>query len=289
MPPLIGLLRLLARLPLGFYHALGGLLGRLAYLSSPRFSTRLRENLRASGLCADEAQFQRLLRANVAETGRQAVEFIPLWFRDQARVAALVRRCSGEQEVQAAYDQGRGVVLLTPHLGCFEIAAIYAAQKIPITVLYRQPHIKALDRLIVQGRGQGREKLAPATIKGVRVLMKALKAGEAVGILPDQVPGNGEGVWVDFFGRPAYTMTLIGRLCALTQPAVFVAVVRRLPKAAGYEIDVRRVPGELSGPDGARRMNAAIEDAVRGCPEQYLWAYNRYKHPAGAPLPPDRR
>ena len=280
------MLRLLARLPLGFYHALGALLGRVAYLASPRFSGRLRENLRASGLATDEAQFQRLLRANVIETGKQAIEFIPLWFRDQARVAALVRRCTGEDEVRAAYDEGRGVVLLTPHLGCFEIAAIYTAQQVPITVLYRQPHVKALDRLIVEGRGRGREKLAPATIKGVRALMKALKDGEAVGILPDQVPGNGEGVWVDFFGRPAYTMTLIGRLCELTHPAVFIAIARRLPRAAGYEIDVRRVDGDLSGAAGARRMNAAIEDAVRSCPEQYLWAYNRYKHPAGAPLPP---
>jgi KDO2-lipid IV(A) lauroyltransferase len=280
------LLRLLARLPLGFFHTSGALLGRLAYFTSPRFSGRLRENLRASGLADDEARFQRLLRANVVETGKQAVEFIPLWFRDRTQVAALVRGCSGEEAVRAAYDEGRGVVLLTPHLGCFEIAAIYTAQQVPITVLYRQPHVKALDRLIVEGRGRGREKLAPATIKGVRALMKALKQGEAVGILPDQVPGNGEGVWVDYFGRPAYTMTRIGRLCELTRPAVFIAVARRLPRAAGYEIDVRRVHGDLSGEAGARRLNAAIEDAVRSCPEQYLWAYNRYKHPAGAPLPP---
>jgi KDO2-lipid IV(A) lauroyltransferase len=166
------------------------------------------------------------------------------------------------------------------------VSAIYAAQHFPITVLYRQPHVKALDRLILSGRGRGREKLAPATLKGVRALIKALKDGEAVGILPDQVPGNGEGVWVDFFGRPAYTMTLIGRLCQITQPAVFVAIARRLPGSAGFEIDVRRIEGDLSGEAGARRINAAIEDAVRRCPEQYLWAYNRYKHPAGAPLPP---
>ena len=283
---LIALLRLVARLPLSFFHALGAQLGRIAYLTSPRFSRRLQENLRASGVCADEAHFRRLLKANVAESGRQGIEFIPLWFRDAARSAALVRRCTGEQDVLDAYAEGRGVVLLTPHLGCFEVSAIYAAQRFPITVLYRQPHVKALDRLIVAGRGRGQEKLAPATLKGVRALIKALRDGEAVGILPDQVPGNGEGVWVDFFGRPAYTMTLIGRLCQITRPAVFVAMARRLPRGAGFEIDVRRVDGDLSGEAGARRINAAIEDAVRRCPEQYLWGYNRYKHPAGAPLPP---
>lgn len=276
----------MARLPLAWFHALGALLGRIAYVFSPRFSSRLRANLRASGVCATQADYRRMLRANVAETGRQAIEFIPLWFRDQAQVAALVRSCSGEEAVLRAWRAGRGVILLTPHLGCFEVSAIYAAQRFPITVLYRQPHVRWLDHLILAGRGRGQEKLAPADLKGVRALFKALKSGEAIGVLPDQVPGYGEGVWVDFFGRPAYTMTLIGRLCAATGAAVFVAVARRLPDGAGFEIDVRPVDGDLRGEAGARRMNAAIEEAVRRCPEQYLWAYNRYKHPAGAPLPP---
>jgi KDO2-lipid IV(A) lauroyltransferase len=283
---LIGLLRLLALLPLGGYHVVGAGLGWVVYLTSKRYSSRLRDNLRRSGVWRDEADYRRILRANIAEVGRGALEIIPVWFRGSARATRLVRACPGQEAVFAAYRQGRGIILLTPHLGCFEISAIYAAQFFPITVLYRQPHIRWLDRVIVEGRGKGQEKLAPADVRGVRRLFKALKGGEAIGVLPDQAPGAGEGVWVDFFGRPAYTMTLIGRLCEVTRPAVFVAIARRLPRGHGYEIDVRPVEGDLTGEAGARRMNAAIEAAVRSCPEQYLWSYNRYKHPAGAPLPP---
>lgn len=286
MPLLIGLLRLLACLPLRGYHAIGGVLGFVAYFTSRRYASRMRQNLRASGVWRDEADYRRILRANIAEVGKGALEIIPIWFRGSARSAELVRTCSGQEAVLAAYRNGRGIVLLTPHLGCFEISAIYASQFLPITVLYRQPHVRWLDRLIVEGRGQGQEKLAPADVRGVRRLLKALRSGEAVGVLPDQAPGAGEGVWVDYFGRPAYTMTLIGRLSELTKPAVFIAVAKRLPRGGGYEIDVRPVEGDLTGVAGARRMNAAIEDAVRSCPEQYLWSYNRYKHPAGAPLPP---
>jgi KDO2-lipid IV(A) lauroyltransferase len=286
--PLTALLRLVARLPLGWYHALGAALGWIGYHASPRYAKRLRENLRASGVCSDEGHFQRILRANIRETGKQAIEFIPLWFRDQDRAAALVRGCNGEETVKAALATGRGVILLTPHLGCFEVSAIYAAQHAPITVLYRQPHIKAFDRLILAGRGRGREKLAPANLRGVRALFRALKSGEAIGVLPDQVPGEGEGMWVDFFGRPAYTMTLIGKLWAVNRSAVFVAIARRLPEAAGFEIEVTPLEGDLSGEQGARRMNAAIEAAIRKCPEQYLWAYHRYKRPRGAPPPPAR-
>jgi Kdo2-lipid IVA lauroyltransferase/acyltransferase len=271
---------------LGWFQSAGAGLGWLVFHASSRFANRLRENLRASGVCADEAEYRRVLRENIRETGMQALEFIPLWFRTQTEAAALVRRCTGEDAVREALSRGRGVILLTPHLGCFEVSAIYAAQHTPITVLYRQPHIRYLDRLILAGRGRGQEKLAPANLKGVRALLRALKAGECIGVLPDQVPGEGDGVWVDFFGRPAYTMTLIGKLYELTRASVFVAIARRLSNAAGYEIEVTPVEGDLTGAQGARRMNEAIEAAVRKYPEQYLWGYNRFKQPAGAPPPP---
>ena len=283
---LIGLLRLLARLPLRWHYAAGALLGWLAYLSSSRYRARLRENLRKSGLWADEADYQRILRANIGETGRQGAEFIPLWYRDASEVCSLVRSCKGEDKVMAVHRQGRAVILLTPHLGCFEVSAIYAAQRLPLTVLYRPPHVEWVNQLMLAGRGRSPMKLAPANLKGVRMLFRALKTGEAIGVLPDQVPGSGEGVWVDFFGRPAYTMTLVSRLCTLTNPAVFVAFAKRLPRAAGYEIEVVPVDADLKGENGARQLNAALEDLIRRCPEQYLWGYNRHKHPAGAPLPP---
>lgn len=282
----LALLRLLARIPLRWHHALGAGLGHLAYWLSPRYAHRMRKHLRLSGLCRDEAEYRRVLRANIAETGKQGIESLALWFRPQAQAAALVRSCHGEQEVVDVHRSGRGIILLTPHLGCFEVSAIYAAQRFPITVLYRPPRIAWLEALIVAGRARGNEKLAPASLKGVRALFRALKTGEAVGILPDQAPGSGEGVWADFFGRPAYTMTLVGRLWEATRPAVFVAAALRRPRGEGYDIHVQRVDGELAGEAGARRINAAIEDAVRRCPEQYLWSYNRYKRPAGAPLPP---
>jgi Kdo2-lipid IVA lauroyltransferase/acyltransferase len=282
----LGLLRLLARLPLRWYHAIGAGLGWIVYWSSARYASRLRDNLRASKVWTDEADYQRILRSAIAETGRQGMEILPLWFRPQSRVTPLVRACVGEQAVLDAYAQGRGVVLLTPHLGCFEISAIYAAEHFPITVLYRTPRIAWLETLIVAGRGRGQEKLAPASLKGVRLLLKALRDKEAIGVLPDQVPSAGEGEWVEFFERPAYTMTLIGRLCETLDPAVFVAAARRLPHGRGYEIEVEPVVGGVSGADGIRRMNAAIEHLVRKHPEQYLWSYNRYKQPRGAPPPP---
>jgi KDO2-lipid IV(A) lauroyltransferase len=258
----------------------------MVYWSSPRYASRLQENLRAAPVWHDEADYRRILRSAIAETGRQGLEILPLWFRPQSAAARLVRACIGEQMVLDAYREGRGVVLLTPHLGCFEISAIYAAERFPITVLYREPRVRWLKALIVAGRGRGQEKLAPANLNGVRLLFKALRNKEAIGVLPDQVPSAGEGQWVEFFGRPAYTMTLIARLCETLDPAVFVAAATRLPRGQGYEIEIEQVEGGLRGEGAILRMNAAIEHLVRKYPEQYLWSYNRYKQPRGAPPPP---
>jgi len=282
----IVILRLFARLPLGMFHIVGALGGRLAYALSARYSRRLQANLRASGLCPDEATFDRVLRANIAETGKQALEYIPLWFRPEREAATLVRSVRGDDAVRAAHAAGRGIIFLTPHLGCFEVAALYVALHFPITVLYRAPRVQWLDRLIVAGRGRGNVRLAPANVKGVRMLFKALKSGEAIGVLPDQVPRFGEGIWVEFFGRPAYTMTLIARLWETTRPAVFVASALRRQHAQGFDIEVEQVEEDLAGVEGMRRMNAAIERAVARCPEQYLWSYSRHKRPPGAPPPP---
>jgi len=113
----------------------------------------------------------------------------------------------------------------------------------------------------------------------VRQLIKALKRGEAVGILPDQAPGVGEGEWADFFGKPAYTMTLAGRLQQSTGAAVVMAFAERLPAGAGYQLHLRRIAAD---PLGAQQLNRAVEDVIRIRPAQYFWGYNRYKKPAGS-------
>ncbi|MBI2313429.1 MAG: lysophospholipid acyltransferase family protein [Betaproteobacteria bacterium] len=281
-----GLLRLAAGLPLGFIQGLGFLLGWLVYWLSPTYRRRLRENLARSGICAGDAEFRRVLKAAVGESGKGPLELIPVWFRDIGAVEALVTECQGWEHVEAARAAGRGIIFLTPHLGCFDISARHAARSFPITVLYRPPKLAWLEPLMVAGRGRGNVKLASTDLKGVRALYRALRKGEAVGLLPDQAPGVGEGVWVDFFGRPAYTMTLAGRLAEATGAAVLPAYARRHAGGRGYVVVIRprlQLPADPRG--AAALISRAVEQLVRECPEQYLWSYNRYKVPAGAEKP----
>jgi KDO2-lipid IV(A) lauroyltransferase len=275
-------LRLLASLPLSALHALGTVLGWAMYGMSPTYRRHLRENLAAAGYGADA----RVRRGAIAHAGRMVMEAPALWFRPHAEVAAMVRELDGAEAAFAEHARGRALLFLTPHMGSFEIAAQFAAQRMPITVLYRRPKLAWLDPLMREGRGRHNVRLAAADLSGVRLVFAALKRGEAVGFLPDHVPGIGEGEWSEFFGRPAYTITLAARLAERANVATFLAFARRLPKGSGFEIVVRPLPGRREGETPVRRMNRAIEELVRECPEQYLWGYNRYKIPAGAPPPP---
>ena len=278
-------MRLLARAPLSWIHSAGAAIGWIVYILSPSYAARLRENLLQSGVWLAEAEYQRLLHENIAESGKAGAELIPVWFRSASEARKLVVSVQSLSLVEDAERRGKGIIYLTPHLGCFDVAALWLAQRNPITVLYRPPKIQGLQPLIEVGRGRDSVHLAPVSLSGVRRLLKALKRNEAVGILPDQVPGVGEGEWADFFGRPAFTMTLVGRLVEATGAAVIMTAAERLPKGRGYSLDFTLLDSALSGQQGARRLNEAIEQRVRGCPAQYLWSYNRYKAPAGVEAP----
>jgi KDO2-lipid IV(A) lauroyltransferase len=282
------LLGLLAYLPLRWLHALGSTAGKLVFTLSPTYASRFEENLRLSGVCGDPAGLRATLRRAVREAGKGVFEVVKVWCGDAARSDALVRETPGWGQVEQALAAGRGLVLLTPHLGCFEIAALYAGRRIPLTVMYRPPKVRWLEPLMIAGREKGAVRLATADMRGVRTLLKALKRGEAVGLLPDQAPGVGEGVWAPFFGRPAYTMTLAGRLAQATGAPVIIVFARRLEKGAGYSVSFTPLAEPLADAAGAaaRQINAALEDLIRQCPEQYLWSYNRYKVPAGVEPPP---
>lgn len=271
------ILRLYANLPLGLLHRLGTVLGWVMYGMSPTYRRNLRANLARAGY--GDA---RVRRAAIAHAGQLLAETPAVWLRPQERVAALVKEVHGMAAMDAARAAGKALLFLTPHMGCFEITAQYAGQRMPLTVLYRAPKLVWLEPLMRSGRGRGGVRLAPADARGVREVLAALKRREAAGFLPDQVPGEGEGEWAEFFGELAYTATLAPRLARRPDVACFLAYARRLPAGAGYTLVLKTLPPPLPGETPVRHLNRALEDLVRECPGQYLWGYNRYKTPRGA-------
>lgn len=281
----VWLFNLVARLPLGILHRIGAVLSWVTYRLSASYAERLRENLAGAYSGHTETEFRRMLSANIAENGKGGSELPWVWQRPLHEVLSKVQNCHGLEHLEAAHQRGRGVIMLTPHMGCFEIIALYVAARMPMTSMYRPPRQAWLDGIMRSGRERGQMRLARTDVGGVRALYKALKRGEVIGLLPDQVPGNGEGEWAEFFGRPAYTMTLVGRLMESSGAAVLMSYSVRLPGGAGYVIHI--APLEFTaGASIARQVNAALEQVIRSCPAQYLWSYNRYKIPHGVEPPP---
>lgn len=279
---LLALFRLLARLPLPVLHRIGRVAGRVIYLWPGRYRQRLQRNARQAGY--PEAAFA---RQAAAETGAMIAETPRVWLRTRACLQQTTSHDS--QVVHQALAEGRGILYLTPHLGCFEITARYLIQHGPITVMYRPPRQAALEPLMEQARNTSGLKAVPANLQGVREFVRALKRGEAVGMLPDQVPSGGDGVWAPFFGKPAYTMTLAAKLALQTGVAVILTAGERLPRGQGWRIHYVRLAEPLpdNAADLAVAINLAMEDLIRRFPTQYLWSYNRYKVPHNAPTRPD--
>jgi len=276
---LVSLFRCLSILPLPILHALGAATGWLVYLASPSYRRRLNDNIRRAGFGGSR-------HGAVAEAGKNILELPFIWCAAPDRVLNTVTIDNWEL-VQAALDAKRGLIFLTPHLGCFEITAQVVASKVPLTVLYRPPRKAALKPLIEGARARTNLKLAPANLSGVRTLLKTLKGGEPIGLLPDQVPQNGEGVWAEFFGKPAYTMTLSAKLQQMTGARLILTYARGRPFGRGFAVRFVRFEQALGDTPAqqARAINAAMEQLIAHCPAQYFWSYNRYKTPAGVAAP----
>ncbi|MFT4173450.1 MAG: lysophospholipid acyltransferase family protein [Rhodocyclaceae bacterium] len=278
------LFRWLGRWPLPALHAAGALAGLLTYWSSGRYRRRIAENM-AQALGRPATRRERWTVAR--ETGKQILEMPFVWLRPMDDVIAKVVQVDGLERLRAHVEAGRPVLALTPHLGCFEITSLYVGITQPVTIMYRPPKQRVLEPFLRQGRQRGLVDMVPADLSGVRRFIKELRACHMVGLLPDQAPGVGEGIWSPFFGRPAYTMTLAARLSEVGKTQVLFFWGERLPRGRGWRLRVIEPTEPIEGSleERVHAINRELERVIMKSPSQYLWGYNRYKVPAGAPRP----
>jgi KDO2-lipid IV(A) lauroyltransferase len=283
---MLTLIRWLSRWRLSTLHSLGGWLGWAAYALSASYRRRLDENAALAGLSPVAR------RQAVAEAGRMVAELPWLWLRPVNRPLGDAVQWQGEGLIGAALNAGRGLVLLTPHLGSFEVCAQAFAEgfgdRSRLTAMYRPARQAWLRSLEETARARPGLTTAPAALAGVRQMIRALRRGEAVGLLPDQVPPEGMGVWAPFFGRPAYTMTLATRLVQQTGATLLLIWTERAPAGQGFVVRVsapgQPLPVQAANDEalqlaGARAVNQEMERLIGQCPSQYLWGYHRYKQP----------
>jgi len=262
-------------IPLLLTQVIGILIGYIFHMTNKESRFLLIENLTRSNIYKNPVSLNKAINKNIRETGKTIMESLAIWSSQQSRVLSWVKEVQGLDEIHKAHIRKKGIIFISPHLGCYEIASIYYGSKYPLTVLYRPPRKKWLEKLIKDGRKKGFQTLAPTNNIGIKLILKSLNNNEAVGILPDQVANKGEGEWAEFFGRPAFTMVLVSRLAKKTGATVIMTFGERLDIGKGFKIHFKAIPSRnISSP---RKLNKALEEIIKKAPEQYLWNYDKYK------------
>lgn len=265
---------LLSKFTLRNIHIIGKYIGRLYFFCSKKNYDLLRENFENSGIFT-KPELDNEIKKSVDEHGKNIIEAFFIWGSSQESILTLVKNIRGNNYIKKAEKRGKGIIFLTPHLGCFEITSIFYGASKPITVIYRAARKSWMSELMISGRKKGNVDLAPANINGLKKVLSALKKGEAVGILPDQVADKGQGKVAEFFGKPAYTMILVNKLIKKTDASIIMAYGERLPYGEGFNIHVEEL--KKQDVESPFRLNKEIERVIRKNPTQYFWSYDRYK------------
>ncbi len=277
---IIAILRILSWIPLPILHGLAVIIGHFLYWLPNTLKRTAKINL---SLCFPEMSLkerQKLLRKSLIESVKTALEMGAMWFWSIERLNRLNKGIIGLEQMLTLSQQAKGVIALTPHLGQWEFLGLLGQQHISMTSLYRPPKLADLDDFLVKVRKRTGNTLVPTTTFGVKALYTALKKGNMASILPDQDPGA-SGVFAPFFGIEANTMTLITKLAQRTHSPIIIAYAERLPWGQGFITHIHEIDSqEISDSDSiiaANALNKAIEHCVREKPEQYQWAYKRFK------------
>ncbi|XKH60932.1 lipid A biosynthesis acyltransferase [Halomonas sediminis] len=271
--------RRLSGWPLMRIWRLAKILGPLAYRFSKRERNITQRNLSVVYPQLDKSTCRRLARQSLVHSAATMLELGHAWMAAPARVEASIIAVHGSDKLDRARAEGRGVIVLAPHFGNWEVLNFWLSSHFPFTAMYEPPKIHQLDPVIRHGRERMGAKLVPTNPRGVAALLKALKRCEAIGILPDQEPDWGSGVFAPFFGRDAYTATLLPKLVARTQARVVVGVAKRVPGQC-FEIHfIDADPGVYAEDEleSATGVNASVEAAIALDAAQYQWEYKRYR------------
>ncbi len=229
---------------------------------------------------------KRLARASLMETAKTAAEVGAIWLHDSQWLKEHVLEVEGLEILKKKLSEDKGLVLISPHLGNWEVTAPFFAIDEPLVALYQPSPDPDLDSFIINSRSKPNMTMAPTNRRGVALLLKTLKGGGTIGILPDQVPDEEtSGVMAPFFSEPAKTMTLVHSLIQRTKCNVIMLVAFRV--RGGFKILYQECDADVYSEDSvtsATGLNRSIENCVKLAPAQYQWEYKRFKgRPMGEP------
>lgn len=271
------LLKGLSHLPLPINRFLGRLIGRLAWLFAKKSRHFTLTNLHHCFPEKDKAQIRKLAKASMISSGELLTELAIIWISPLSKREKIPLEVAGMEHLEQAYRKGKGVLLLIPHLGNWEVLTQFLLGKYPFSAMYKPARMKSLDYLVKTNREKDGALLFPASAKGIKQILKAVKGGGVSAILPDQEPAKNAGVFVPFFNQPAWTMTLAARIYQKTEAEMLATCILRTSK--GFKLIIKPI-SDICSDDSVEKLatsiNLAMEQLISLAPEQYQWSYKRF-------------
>lgn len=277
---IIAVIRVLSVLPLRRAQAVGRLLGRLALAVGGSFRKVAQVNVALCLPSLTEHEREQLVERAVINSAMMASELGIMWGRPPADGLKLIRNVHNNEVFESALARGRGVLLLAPHLGNWELSNTYIASRMPLTAMYRPSRNPVFDQWMHTRREQTGASLVPTNVSGVKALYRCLKDGGVVGFLPDQEPKPEGGEFVPFMGITALTPRLPHQILHRTGATAVYIFARRLPDGEGFDIHFHPAPEAIYSADqeeALSAMNQGVAECLAICPEQYQWLYKRFK------------
>ncbi|PCI38190.1 MAG: hypothetical protein COB50_02680 [Thiotrichales bacterium] len=275
-----GLVYSVSKLPFSMLQCMGYLVGKIASVLPGRCKEVIAANIDICFPNMDAKEKQTLAKKTLIESGKTLFEMPAFWLNSPKKIKPLIKKIYGEEEMLSALGEGHGMILVGPHLGAWEIMNFYMPSDYSVVTLYKPHKMQKLNQLICEARERFGHTMMPTNASGVKALYKALENNKIIGILPDQDPGKGGGRFIDFFGIPTWTMTLITRLLQKTKVSVFSVYVERLGIGKGFNIHLKKLDASIYSEDekvSLTTMNKAIEECINHVPHQYQWCYKRFK------------
>ncbi len=277
-----GIIRFFSWFSLKNQHRIGSVLGMILFWIPNNSRKVVRANLKTAYPHLSVRELKKMSLEALKDNVKIFTELGAVWGWPIERLLPLVRKVHGEELIAQAFEKNRGLIMLTPHFGCWEITSLYVGQNYDLTFLYQPPDVKSIEKFISEVRERAGGRAVPTDIGGVKTMFKALKNNKMVGLLPDQDPGNNGGSHAPFFSYPARTMTLVSKLAARAKCDVLFMTGERLPNGEGFDLHVFPTDAEIASKDeliATSALNRGVEACVAIQPTQYLWTYKRYRHP----------
>jgi KDO2-lipid IV(A) lauroyltransferase len=275
---MISVFKFFGKLPLSFLRKIGLIFSWIFWFSSKKYRLRFKKNWNIARKHSGNAMKKFSLATAIGRAGTFIFELPKIWCNEDFKCKVEI---NGFHEIEPLLNKGKGLICLSPHLGSFELVPKIFSKRVPVSILYKPPKNIYLDKLLMDLRPSKNVTMVVPNFSGVKKLLLALKKGEVVGLLPDQVPPIKYGITQSFFGQPAYTMTLVSKLILLTNAPVVWTYVEY--KKNGWRVTIKPWNfGELAKSstfEMTKAMNEKIEELILKDPESYMWSYDRYKTP----------